>query len=161
LSPAGWKVGAAALGSGILYRARRLAGRAVLAETLRAWGLTTADVTVRDGSGLSRYNLVTPRYLSGVLGARWQQQPHERLFDLFPAGGRDGTLSEWYTGPDGKPYVYAKSGSMTGVQCLSGYVVGKSGKVLIFSFMHNNFTGNGKPWTEAMQRILEQMRDQF
>lgn len=114
-----------------------------------------------DGSGMSRYNLVTPRYLTGVLSILWQEQTQERLFDLFPAGGRSGTLSEWYVGPDGQPYVFAKSGSMSGIQCLSGYVVGKSGKVLIFSFMNNNFTGSGKVWKEEMQHILEEIREQW
>lgn len=112
-----------------------------------------------DGSGLSRYNLVTPRYLAGVLNALWEKQGPEKLFKLFPAGGRDGTLVDWYPGLDGEPYVYAKSGSMGGVQCLSGYLVGKSGKVLIFAFMNNHFTGSGKVWKEEMQRVLEEMRE--
>jgi len=107
-----------------------------------------------DGSGLSRYNLITPRYLSGVLQQLYREQPRERLFSLFPAGGISGTLTDWYRGPDGKPFVFAKSGSMSGVQCLSGYLVAKSGKVLIFSFMHNNFVGSGKPWKTEMQRVL-------
>lgn len=114
-----------------------------------------------DGSGLSRYNLITPRYLAGVLTTLWYEQPKDRLFNLFPAGGLSGTLKEWYPGENGEPYVYAKSGSMSGVQCLSGYVVGKSGKVLIFSFMNNHFTGNGKVWKEEMQRILEEIRAQW
>ncbi|MBK8555246.1 MAG: D-alanyl-D-alanine carboxypeptidase [Lewinellaceae bacterium] len=85
-----------------------------------------------DGSGLSRYNLCTPRYFTQVLLKMWQEQSHERLFDLFPAGGIDGTVKDWYAGPDGKPFVFAKSGSMSGVYCLSGYLVAKSGRVLIF-----------------------------
>ena len=107
-----------------------------------------------DGSGLSRYNLITPRYLTGVLQQLYREQPRERLLSLFPAGGISGTLTDWYRGPDGKPFVFAKSGSMSGVQCLSGYLLTKTGKVLIFSFMHNNFVGSGKPWKAEMQRFL-------
>jgi D-alanyl-D-alanine carboxypeptidase/D-alanyl-D-alanine-endopeptidase (penicillin-binding protein 4) len=114
-----------------------------------------------DGSGLSRYNLVTPQAMTGILRLLWQQQPRQRLFGLFPAGGQSGTIAGWYPGPSGKPYVFAKTGSMGGVHCLSGYLVAKSGKVLIFSFMHNNFVGSSRAWKLEMQRVLEQLRQRF
>jgi serine-type D-Ala-D-Ala carboxypeptidase/endopeptidase (penicillin-binding protein 4) len=110
-----------------------------------------------DGSGMSRYNLFTPRYMASVLRQMYRQQPRQRLFDLFPAGGVSGTVSGWYTSPTGQPYVFAKTGSMSGVHCLSGYVVCRSGRVLVFSFMHNNFVGSSKPWKEEMQRILREV----
>ncbi len=114
-----------------------------------------------DGSGLSRYNLMTPQSIAQVLLKLWKEQPRERLFSLFPAGGVSGTIADMYAGKDNKPYVFAKTGGMSGVQCLSGYIVCKSGKVLIFSFMHNNFVGSSKAWKVEMQRILEQIRDRF
>lgn len=114
-----------------------------------------------DGSGLSRYNLASPRDFTVVLRKLWEEQPPARLFSLFPAGGLNGTVAGWYKGKDGKPFVFAKSGSMSGVQCLSGYLLTKRGKVLIFSFMHNNFVGSGKPWKEEMARILENIRDRY
>ncbi|MBK7938733.1 MAG: D-alanyl-D-alanine carboxypeptidase [Lewinellaceae bacterium] len=114
-----------------------------------------------DGSGLSRYNLASPRDFSTTLLKLWQEQPREYLLSLFPAGGMNGTVAGWYKGPDNKPFVFAKSGSMSGVQCLSGYIVTKRGKVLIFSFMHNNFVGSGKPWKEEMGRILEKIRSRY
>ena len=114
-----------------------------------------------DGSGLSRYNLMTPQSIAQVLQKLWKDQAHERILSLFPAGGVSGTLSGWYGGRDGKPYVFAKTGSMGGVHCLSGYVVCKSGKTLIFSFMHNNFKGSNRAWKVEMQHILEQIRDAF
>ncbi len=114
-----------------------------------------------DGSGLSRYNLASPRDFAQVLRSLWEEQPRERLLSLFPAGGLNGTVAGWYKGKDGKPFVFAKSGSMSGVQCLSGYLLTKRGKVLIFSFMHNNFVGSGKPWKEEMARILEKIRDRY
>ncbi len=114
-----------------------------------------------DGSGLSRYNLMTPQSLTQVLSTLWQEQPHERLLSLFPAGGVSGTIADWYAGKENKPYVFAKTGSMGGVNCLSGYLVCKSGKVLIFSFMHNNYVGSNRPWKAEMQTILEHIRDRF
>ena len=114
-----------------------------------------------DGSGLSRYNLITPRYLANVLRQLYNRMPSEKLFTYFPAGGVDGTLKGWYRNPNGTPYVFAKSGSMSGVQCLSGYILTKSGKILIFSFMNNNFVGSGRPWKMAMQEILEGIYNRY
>ncbi len=110
-----------------------------------------------DGSGLSRYNLISPRDLAQVLLKLWKEQPHKFLLSLFPAGGMNGTVSDWYKGKNGEPYVFAKTGSMSGVHCLSGYVVTKRGKTLVFSFMHNNFIGSNRAWKEEMQRILERI----
>jgi serine-type D-Ala-D-Ala carboxypeptidase/endopeptidase (penicillin-binding protein 4) len=107
-----------------------------------------------DGSGLSRYNLNTPLTNAQILQHLWKTQPQPRLFNLFPAGGISGTIADWYGHTPGKPFVFAKTGSMSAVHCLSGYVVDKKGKVLIFSFMHNNFIGSSKAWKEEMQRIL-------
>lgn len=112
-----------------------------------------------DGSGLSRYNLASPRDFCTTLLKLWQEHPREYLLSLFPAGGMNGTVAGWYKGPDNKPFVFAKSGSMSGVQCLSGYIVTKRGKVLIFSFMHNNFVGSGRPVKEEMRRILEAIHE--
>jgi serine-type D-Ala-D-Ala carboxypeptidase/endopeptidase (penicillin-binding protein 4) len=114
-----------------------------------------------DGSGLSRYNLVSPRTLAQVLLRLWRTQPRARLFDLFPAGGVSGTVAEWYAGAGGRPYVFAKTGTLGGVHCLSGYVVCRSGKVLIFSFMHNNFVGSSRAWKVEMQRVLERVAASF
>jgi serine-type D-Ala-D-Ala carboxypeptidase/endopeptidase (penicillin-binding protein 4) len=114
-----------------------------------------------DGSGLSRYNLVTPRYLCQVLNQLYHTQNQDRLFSLFPAGGLRGTIKEWYNNDTGKPYIFAKTGSMSGVHCLSGYILAKSGKILIFSFMHNNFRGSSKAWKIEMQRILAIIREQY
>ena len=108
-----------------------------------------------DGSGLSRYNLISPRFLTALLRQLYQEQPAGRLLDLFPAGGVSGTIENWFRSPDGQPFVFAKTGSMSGVYCLSGYLRCKSGKWMIFSFMHNNFVGSGRPVKEEMRRILE------
>lgn len=126
------------------------------------WHAAPTPLRWADGSGLSRYNLLSPRFLTTVLQQMWQQHPRERLFDLFPAGGEEGTLNSWFKSPAGQPpYLYAKSGSMSGVFCLSGYLVAKSGRVLAFSCMNNNFTGSNQPWKEALSDLLLRIRDRF
>jgi serine-type D-Ala-D-Ala carboxypeptidase/endopeptidase (penicillin-binding protein 4) len=112
-----------------------------------------------DGSGLSRYNQNTPMNFALILQKLWQKIPEKRLFDLFPAGGRSGTIARWCAGKNGQPYVFAKTGSMSGVLCMSGYVVTRHGRTLVFSFMHNQFLGSNKDWRMEMQQLLEQIRD--
>jgi D-alanyl-D-alanine carboxypeptidase/D-alanyl-D-alanine-endopeptidase (penicillin-binding protein 4) len=114
-----------------------------------------------DASGLSRYNLQTPRTMAALCRNLWKTQPRERVFDLFPAGGQSGTIANWYVGKNGKPYVFAKTGSMGAVHCLSGFVVCQSGRVLVFSFMHNHFLGSSKPYKEEMQKILEAIFEKY
>jgi D-alanyl-D-alanine carboxypeptidase/D-alanyl-D-alanine-endopeptidase (penicillin-binding protein 4) len=150
----------------------------LIMASMKALGVTSQDSIVKwsinqafppsstpprwvDGSGLSRYNLVTPRYLCQVLDQLYHTQNQDRLFSLFPAGGLRGTIKEWYNNDTGKPYIFAKTGSMSGVHCLSGYIVTKSGKILIFSFMHNNFRGSNKAWKIEMQRILAIIWEQY
>lgn len=109
-----------------------------------------------DGSGLSRYNLISPRFEAGVLFQLLQTQPRQRLLSFFPTPGMPNTTLDWWPATPGeRPWLFAKTGSMSGVQCMSGYLIGRNGKVLIFSFMHNNFVGSGRPVKEEMRRILE------
>ncbi len=117
------------------------------------------DIRWVDGSGMSRYNLFTPSSLIALLKLIQVKVPQQRLFTLLPAGGQSGTLRGMLKSD--KPYVFAKSGSMTSVYNLSGYLVTRKGKVLLFSMMHNNFV---QPVSEIRQRtaqFLEQIHNQF
>ncbi len=111
----------------------------------------------RDGSGLSRYNQMTPLSIIRLLELIYEKVPQERLFSLLPAGGKSGTIKSWYSGDP--PYVFAKTGTLSGKHCLSGYLKTKSGRILIFSFMNNNYISGSTPIKEEMQKVLEWIRD--
>jgi D-alanyl-D-alanine carboxypeptidase/D-alanyl-D-alanine-endopeptidase (penicillin-binding protein 4) len=136
-------------------------------QQIQRWALDslwTAAMPLRwaDGSGLSRYNLLSPRLLSTVLRQLWRTQDRDRLFDLFPAGGEEGTLQGFFESPAGRPpYLYAKTGSMGGVFCLSGYLVARSGRVLTFSCMSNHFVGSNKAYKAAWSDLLLRVWDRF
>ena len=89
-----------------------------------------------DGSGLSRYNLITPRDLVWVLDKMRKEFSWQRITDIFPTGGK-GTLRN-YVGESGR--LYAKTGTLSGVLALSGYVITRRNNTLIFSVMVNNHT---------------------
>lgn len=114
-----------------------------------------------DGSGLSRYNLFTPRSMVEVLERIYQLRPFSWIQDIFPAGGLTGTISSWYKGPDGHPYVWAKTGSLWNKASLSGYLLTRRGRTLIFSFMHNNFTFPPVYLRLEMQTVLEKVYTSF
>ncbi len=113
-----------------------------------------------DGSGLSVYNKLTPRLLVDVLHRLYLSLPGDQLFRYFAAGGNRGTIAFWY-GNEGSPYVYAKTGTLSGVHCLSGYLRADSGKTFIFSFMHNNFIGSSSKYKAKMQELLEWIKSNY
>ena len=113
----------------------------------------------RDGSGLSRYNMFTPASLVVLLERMYRDLPRERIFSLMAAGGGNGTLSTMFK--DNKPYVFAKTGTLSGAYNLSGYLVAKSGKTYVFSFMNNNFTRPSSEIRREVQKILEQVREKY
>ncbi|KAB7732254.1 peptidase S13 [Rudanella paleaurantiibacter] len=118
-----------------------------------------SDIRWVDGSGLSRYNLFSPNSLIGLLRQLQATVPQARLFALLPAAGQSGTLRGLYK--TDKPFIFAKSGSMSGVYNLSGYLVTRKGRVLLFSMMHNNFTGSVSEMRQRTARFLEQIHRKF
>lgn len=115
------------------------------------------ELVWRDASGLSRYNMFTPHSMVYALTEMYEKMDTTTLFDIFPTGGKTGTIKKWYGGT--YPYVHAKTGTMSNNHCLSGYVKTNSGKVLIFSFMNNHYVGSSSPYKREMQQTLEWIRD--
>ena len=109
----------------------------------------------RDGSGLSVYNLFSPENTVHLLSKMHQEIPLNKLLNYFPVGGESGTLRNWY-GRKEKPYVFAKSGTLSNTYCLSGYVITKKGTLLIFSYMNNNYNQpNSKIRSEIQDHLSE------
>lgn len=111
-----------------------------------------------DGSGLSRYNKFTPGSMVFILKKLYSEFGEEYILNFFPEGGVSGTLRDHFKGSP-QPFVYAKSGSMSNIYCLSGYLKSKSGKLLIFSYMNNNFMIGSEQLKAKMQAVLELIRD--
>jgi len=104
-----------------------------------------------DGSGLSRYNLFTPRDFVTVLHKLYKTYPKERLYPLFPTGGK-GTLRNYYQALPGR--LYAKTGTLSGCVALSGFLINKNGKTLIFSVLVNNHNSTSTLVRRAVEQFL-------
>lgn len=110
----------------------------ILTETV---GVDTLDLALRDGSGLSAYNLVTPRAVVGLL--RWVRgQPWGDAYRnaLAEPGEEGSTLSRRLEGLEGR--LWAKTGTISNVNSLSGYLVTDEGRTVVFSLLTN---GSGLP----------------
>lgn len=114
-----------------------------------------------DGSGLSRYNLLTPRSIVEVLRKIHELKGLPYIQAIFPAGGKSGTLKNYYASPTGVPYVFAKTGSLRNQHCLSGYLVTRRGHTLAFSFMHNQFVGETATIRQKMDKLFTYLYDKY
>lgn len=111
-----------------------------------------------DGSGLSRYNQFTPRSMVYLFESMEDKYGLERLLNILAHEGTSGTIEDWYSGADGKSYVFAKTGTLRNVHCLSGFLKADSGKWYVFSFMHNNFPGGSSSVKKPMEKILSYLK---
>ena len=109
----------------------------VEAMVRRAAG-TTEGVDVADGSGLSLYNYVTPAVLTAVLRyAYYNKNIFSALYPALPIAGVDGTISGRMSESKAYANVHAKTGTVTGVSTLAGYVRASNGHMLAFAIMNN------------------------
>ena len=112
-----------------------------------------------DGSGLSRYNLFTPRSVVWLWDQLYNNFGRERLFPIIAHGGGRGTLESYYLGD--KPFIYGKTGTLSNNNTLSGFLITKKGRILIFSMMHNNYPGPSTPVKRKMEQILTEIHEKY
>jgi D-alanyl-D-alanine carboxypeptidase/D-alanyl-D-alanine-endopeptidase (penicillin-binding protein 4) len=131
-------------------------GHQVVKEYLSSLGLDTMKMILADGSGLSWYNAVSPATLTKILADQYHRSSTFRHFyESLPIAGVDGTLKNRMRGTKAEGNVHAKTGSLTGVSSLSGYVTTADGTMLIFSILSNHFPGEIASLRNAQNRIME------
>ena len=111
-----------------------------------------------DGSGLSRYNLFTPKSFVYILNKMKNEFGWDRIKNILPTGGT-GTLSSYYKKDSG--YIYAKTGTLSNNCALSGYLITKKGKILIFSVLNNNYITSAVFVRKAVERFLVAIRENY
>jgi D-alanyl-D-alanine carboxypeptidase/D-alanyl-D-alanine-endopeptidase (penicillin-binding protein 4) len=115
-------------------------GAAVVERQLLAWGAEPDGFVIRDGSGLSRYDYVSPETLVRTLAAIRRDTAFTAFYDALPIAGIDGTIEYRMRGTAAEGNVHAKTGSIANARSLSGYVTTADGRHLIFSLLCNNWT---------------------
>ncbi|MBI2188174.1 MAG: D-alanyl-D-alanine carboxypeptidase/D-alanyl-D-alanine-endopeptidase [Acidobacteria bacterium] len=120
---------------------------------MRGWGIADDAWQIVDGSGLSRRNAVAPEVLVSVLQRMYDPSGRSPWMTALPIAGRDGTLETRMRGTPGEGNVRAKTGTMSNVRSLAGYVRTRDGETLAFAVMVDGFEGPGAAAVDAIDRI--------
>ena len=135
------------------------AGLGVVTNWAKTAGVDTATVRFSDGSGLSRKDNVTGDAITDVLVAARTKPWFQQWYDALPIAGNPdrfvgGTLRSRMAGTPAANNVHAKTGSLTGVTALSGYVTDADGRALVFSMMSNNYLTSPRSVEDAVAVTL-------
>jgi D-alanyl-D-alanine carboxypeptidase/D-alanyl-D-alanine-endopeptidase (penicillin-binding protein 4) len=121
--------------------ASEAAGLPVLRETLTSLGVDASLYAAFDGSGLSRYDMVSPEALVRLLTTVWHDPAMVGPYRMaLPVAGVAGSIAGQLKGTSAEGRVWAKTGSMFNIRSLSGYVLTGDNEPLAFSFLANNYT---------------------
>ncbi len=124
-------------------------------EMLSLVGMEKNAYRIVDGSGLSRYNLVSPSLLVGVLEHAYKDfAVFPEFMAALPLAGVDGTLGRRLKGDGTERKIRAKTGTMSGISSISGYLSTERRDILAVSIMMNGFTGSSAPFKKAQDDIL-------
>jgi D-alanyl-D-alanine carboxypeptidase/D-alanyl-D-alanine-endopeptidase (penicillin-binding protein 4) len=133
------------------------AARAVVEQQLQAWGATPSGYVVRDGSGLSRYDYISPETIIHILDAMRRDTAFTVFYDAMPIAGVDGTIRNRMRGTPAAANVRAKTGSVAQARSLSGYVRALNGDTLMFSILANNWNVPAARVTAAADSIAARL----
>lgn len=115
-------------------------GLEAVRELIKHLGLDPKDYILADGCGLSNYNAISPELLVAFLRYAYSRtELFQRLYKALPVAGVDGTLKgRMKKGSPAYCNVHAKTGTISGISSLSGYLQGQSGHWIAFSIMNQN-----------------------
>lgn len=128
-----------ALGAALHHQSTPEAGRQGVERALGQMGIARGSYRYADGSGLSRHNLQNPETFVKVLAFMHRNRSFQAFNDALPIAGVDGTLSTRMKESAAAGNVRAKTGTMTGVSSISGYLRTSDGELLAFCIMADNY----------------------
>jgi D-alanyl-D-alanine carboxypeptidase/D-alanyl-D-alanine-endopeptidase (penicillin-binding protein 4) len=132
-------------------------GKEVVEEVLDQMGIRKESYSYSDASGLSRMNLVSADALIRTLKQLYQSPHFPIFYDALPIAGIDGTLSARMKGTRAENNVHAKTGTLTHISALSGYVRTADKEMLAFSMIANNFLLTKEEAEQIQDRALLQL----
>ncbi len=120
-------------------------------------GNSPKDFIIADGSGLSRYNLISPELIIDIFRFLQKKAPEKfsMLIESLPVAGVDGTLKKRMRKGRAYKNVRAKTGTMTAVSALSGIVTNRRGRKLLFSLMMQNYSAKTSEIRKLQEKICE------
>ena len=109
-----------------------------------------------DGSGLSRYDLFSPKDFVFILNKMKDEFGMDRIKNILPTGGT-GTISSYYRADSG--FIFVKTGTLNGVVALSGFLYTKKNKLLLFSVLVNNHRSSSTNIRKGIERFIQDVRN--
>lgn len=134
-------------------------GRDGMKALFEAAGITDEDTYLVDGSGLSRLTLVCPESSTKILLHLWNSPERETWLRSLPIGAKDGTLENRFKGFADAGRVKAKTGSLTHVAALAGYLEHPKRGMLAFSVMVNNYNGTSAKARAVIDKLVMTLLD--
>jgi serine-type D-Ala-D-Ala carboxypeptidase/endopeptidase (penicillin-binding protein 4) len=133
---------------------RQVGGASVARQVLSSMGISPGGFYQVDGSGLSRSNSATPSTLVNILRTLYFSSSRDIFYSSLPVAGRSGTLSHRFRGTLAEGRVRAKTGTLTGVRALSGYVENSDYGPLVFSIVVNQPGQSGTVLVRAIDHVV-------
>lgn len=130
------------------------AGRSIIEETLARMAIDPDRYAYADGSGLSRLNLVSAEVLVRILRSMYRHPYFNCFYDALAIAGKDGTLENRLIGTAAESNLHAKTGSLSRVSAISGYIKTADGEMLAVSILTNNFLVPKSEADAAQDRVL-------
>ncbi len=128
-------------------------GPAAIGAFLNRIGVEASHFHLDDGSGMSRRNRVSADAIVKVLEYNYHSRQRDAFIGTLAVGGEDGTLEQWFgNGLEGR--VFAKTGYISGVRALSGYLKGRDGNWYAFSILMNDLTNTPRA-KQLLQEIVK------
>jgi D-alanyl-D-alanine carboxypeptidase/D-alanyl-D-alanine-endopeptidase (penicillin-binding protein 4) len=133
-----------------------LAGTKAMKEFWAGKGIDTNNLFLEDGSGMSRKNAITAQTLVEVMVfMKKQSQWFDDFQKSIPLTGIEGTQRYYFQESVLKGKARAKTGSMTRVRSMAGYMTTQRGKEISFAIMVNNFNGPSSNMVREMEKLME------
>ncbi len=132
-------------------------GKKAINMQLSKWGISGREHVIRDGSGLTRYNFVSPNSMTKLLKAAHKAKWKNVFFNSLPVAGMDGTLRKRMKETSASNMVFAKTGYLSGVYSLCGYAKTKNDEEIAFTILINNFNLDTKSISYTQDLICERL----
>lgn len=130
-----------------------------LRKRLTAWGVPDDAEQIVDGSGLSRHDLIAPQALAVILKRMHDPEGKSPFVSALPIAGVDGSLALRMKGTSAENNLRAKTGTMSNVRSLAGYVKTRDGENLAIVLMVNHYEGTGVIATQVIDRMAVRLAD--
>ena len=133
------------------------AGHTLETPVFRKLGVDTKKIDLVDGCGVGRRDFVTARTVAALLVGMHRRPDWKLYYNSLPIAGVDGTLKGRFKGTAAQNNVHAKTGTLSQVRALSGYLTGKDGRLYVFSLLMNNFPGKAKTAGDVQDAFVKRL----